>query len=194
MMKHFKHHPDWQFIDNSINRLPDPRVSIAVVSGWIPLKSDNRQSTGVEPDNFNFAVFDDKPHDLKFIQHSAFYRNQHHGVSGWFSVYVAEERLQSVLFNREMLKIQPQAVWRYKKAKPVRPYIPLLQKEVHGPNKHVMTADERLWQQGYYTNFQHKYFDGDERFLKVVGKPRGFVLDYQPEVDGLGDSNYLEES
>jgi hypothetical protein len=194
MMKHFKHHPDWQFIDNSIDRLPDPRVSIAVLSAWAPLKSNNRQSTGVEPDNYNFAVFDSRPHDLKFIENSTFYISEHLGLTGWFSVYVAEEKLQAVLFNREMLKLQPRAVWRYSRAQPVRPMMPLLQREKTCNNKHYITTEERLWQQGYYENLQRKYFDGDERFLKVVGKPRGHVLDRQPQVDDLGYSSYLEES
>ena len=181
MMKHFKHHPSWQFIDSSIDRLPDPRVSIAVLSGWAPLKSDNRQSMGVEPDNFNFAVFDLKPLDLKFIENSVFYKSNHPGLTGWFSLYVVEEKSQVTLFNREMLKLQPWAVWRYSRAKPVRPIIPLLQREKTCNNKHYITVEERLWQQGYYTNLQHKYFDGDEKFIKVVGKPRGFVLEVQPE-------------
>lgn len=193
-MKHFKQHPSWQFIDNNINRLPDPRVSIALLIGWAPVKSDNRQHSGVEPDNYNFAIFDSRPHDLKFIQNSVFYSSQHGSITGWFSLYVAEERLQAVLFNREILKIQPQAVWRYAKAQPVRPVTPLLQCSAGGNNKQTMTPEERLWQSGYYENLQRKYFDGDERFIRVVGKPRGFVLDYQPEVDSHGDSNYLEES
>lgn len=193
-MRHFKHHPSWQFIDNSINRLPDPRLSLAVLTAWTPVKSHNRQRLGVEPDNYNFAVFDKEPHDLKFIENSAFYLSQTSGVSGWFSVYVAEKRLQSVLFNREILKIQPQAVWRYGRAQPIRPVTPLLQMEKTGNNTCSMTPEERLWQTGYYENLQRKYFDGDERFIKVIGKPRGFVLNYQPEVDDSGDSNYLEES
>lgn len=120
-MKHFKHHPNWQFIDSSIDRLPDPRVSIAVLLGWAPLKTDSRQSVGVEPDNYNFAVFDDKPHDLKFIQNSAFYKSQHKDIQGWFSVYVIEASSQASEFNQAVLKLQPQAVWRYSRAKPIRP-------------------------------------------------------------------------
>ena len=194
-MKHFRQHPDWQFIDTSIDRLPDPRVSIAVLSGWAPIKTDNRQSQGVEPDNYNFAVFDYKPHDLKFIENSAFYLSQHRGLTGWFSLYVAEQRSQVTGFNQAMIKLQPQAVWRYKKAKPVRPITPLLTADVKGANKHYMTTEERLWQQGYYENLQRKYFDGDEKFIKVLGEPRGFVLNpCHSDYDEDGDSSYLEES
>lgn len=192
-MKKFKHHSSWQFIDNSIDRLPDPRVSVASLIGWLPFNRNNRQHPGAEPDNYNFAIFDSRPHDLKFIQNSVFYSSQHPSITGWFSLYVAEESLQAVLFNREILKIQPQAVWRYDKAQPVRPITPLLQLSA-SVNRQTMTPEERLWQQGYYENLQRKYFDGDERFIKVVGKPRGLALNYQPEVDDSGDSNYLEES
>jgi hypothetical protein len=193
-MKHFRQHSAWQFIDKNIDRLPDPRISIAMLSGWAPVKSDNRQRPGVEPDNYNFAVFDSTPHELKFMKDSVFYKSQYYGVSGWFSVYLAEERLQAILFNREMLRIQPRAVWRYKDAKLLRPITTWLQMDMVGNNKHEMTPEERLWQQGYYKKLQDKYFDGDERFIRVVGKPRGFVLNYQPIVDDSGDSNYLEES
>ena len=187
-MKHFKHHPAWQFIDSTVNRLPDPRVSIAVLSAWTPLKTDNRQNNGVEPDNYNFAVYDDKPHDLKFIENSVFYKSNHQGLTGWFSLYVAEERSQATLFNQAMIKLQPKAVWRYSRAKPIRPVKTILPRErdqrIRTPG---LTAEERLWQQGYFTNLQHKYFDGDEKFIKVVGEPRGFVLDLQPEVDDHSD-------
>jgi hypothetical protein len=39
---------------------------------------------------------------------------------------------------------------------------------------------------GYYEKLKNKYFD-DEKFLKVVGTPRGSVLSYQPEVDNEFD-------
>jgi len=187
-MKHFRQHPAWQFIDKTIDRLPDPRVSVAILTGWSPIDTNHRQTHGVEPDNYNFAVYDDKPHDLKFIENSVFYSSQHPSLSGWFSLYVIEEKLQAILFNREMLKIQPKAVWRYQYAKPVRPVKTLLPREssakIRNPS---LTVEERLWQTGYYANLQHKYFDGDEKFIKVVGLPRGFVLNYQPEVDDYTD-------
>jgi len=187
-MKHFRQHPDWQFIDKNITRLPDPRVSVAILTNWSPADNDHRQTHGVEPDNYNFAVYDDKPHDLKFIQNSVFYSSQHPSLSGWFSLYVIEERLQAILFNREMLKIQPRAVWRYSRAKPIRPVKTLLPKEREEKIRtQGLTIEERLWQTGYYANLQHKYFDGDEKFIKVVGEPRGFVLDHQPEVDDYTD-------
>jgi hypothetical protein len=187
-MKHFKHHPAWQFIDSTVNRLPDPRVSIAVLSAWTPLKTDNRQNNGVEPDNYNFAVYDDKPHDLKFIENSVFYKSNHQGLTGWFSLYIAEERSQATLFNQAIIKLQPRAVWRYSRAKPIRPVKTILPKERDQRIRTAgLTAEERLWQQGYFTNLQHKYFDGDEKFIRVVGEPRGLVLDLQPEVDDQTD-------
>ena len=187
-MKHFKHHPAWQFIDSTVNRLPDPRVSIAVLSAWTPLKTDNRQNNGVEPDNYNFAVYDLKPHDLKFIENSVFYKSNHQGLTGWFSLYIAEEKSQATLFNQAMIKLQPKAVWRYSRARPIRPVKTLLPKERDQKIRtQGLTIEERLWQTGYYANLQHKYFDGDEKFIKVVGEPRGLVLNHQPEVDDYSD-------
>jgi len=103
-------------------------------------------------------------------------------VIGWFSLYVAEERLQSILFNREILKIQPQAVWRYPRAKPIRPKRTQLQRERFHVKKEAgyLTTEERLYQQGYYEKFRTKYFD-DEALFKVVGMPRGIVQNPEPE-------------
>jgi len=50
-----------------------------------------------------------------------------------------------------------------------------------------LTTEERLYQQGYYEKFKNKYFD-DEKFLQVVGKPRGFVLNPQLEVEDYDES------
>jgi hypothetical protein len=87
------------------------------------------------------------------------------------------------LFNREILKIQPQAVWRYDRAKLIRSKRTELQREKFHPKSKVgfLTTEERLYQQGYYEKLKNKYFD-DERFLKVVGQPRGLVLNPEPEV------------
>ena len=101
-------------------------------------------------------------------------------------MYVAEERLQTILFNREIIKIQPQAFWKYPKAKLIREKKPLLVRENSYSNRVNLTTEERLYQMGYYEKLKNKYFD-DEKLLKVVGEPRGFVLDYQPEVDDQDD-------
>jgi len=183
-MKHFRQHPAWQFIDPDLDRLPDPRVSLGLFLAWIPSKNDHRQTNGIEPDNYNFCIFDHKPHDLKFIENSVFYRSEHKEIPGWFSLYMINELACLSQFNLELLNIQPRAVWRYQNAHPVRPLKTLLPKQgnpkIRNPS---LTVEERLWQQGYYEKLQSKYFDGDEKIINVIGEPRGFVLEVQPEVE-----------
>jgi hypothetical protein len=188
---------NWQYIDTQVSGLVDPRLVITKHLDWTMTSCPDTTWTGCEPDNYNFAIYDTKPHDLMFIQHQCFYYLDKtintRKYKGWMSLYVAEEKLHAVLFNREILKLQPQAVWRYATAKPIRPRRPLLNRENNYSNRSTFTTEERLFQQGYYEKFKSKYFD-DEKLLKVVGTPRGAVLDYQPEVDSYDDSNYLEES
>jgi hypothetical protein len=176
----------WQYIKDDSLELPDPRIIITRHIAW-QMPADLSLYSGAEPDNYNFCIFDTKPYDLKFIQHQCWYKVDYtikrQQITGWFSLYVAEERLQSILFNREILKIQPTAVWRYPRAKLLRPKKTQLQREKfhHNSKGGILTTEERLYQQGYYENFKNKYFD-DERFLKVVGTPRGAVLNPEPEV------------
>lgn len=186
----------WKYLDPELSGLADPRLIITKHLDWTATTSRDTTWTGAEPDNYNFAIYDHRPHDLIFIQHQCFYYMDKtlmgKTFKGWLSIYVAEERLQTVLFNREILKIQPQAFWRYAHAKPLRPKRPLLNRENNYSNRTNFTTEERLWQQGYYESFKSKYLD-DEKLLKVVGTPRGCVLNYQPEVDNQYDST-LEES
>jgi len=176
----------WQYINNKCPHLTDPRIPVVRHMQW-SLPVDLSLCTGVEPDNYNFAIFDTKPYDLKFIRYQCWYKvNQivkRKPLQGWMSLYVAEERLQTILFNQEILKIQPEAVWRCDKARPIRPKRTELQREKFHPKSKDgnLTTEERLYQLGYYENLQRKYFDGDERFIKVVGQPRGLVLDSYPE-------------
>jgi len=179
----------WQYIDTKLEKLSDPRLPIVKHINWT-LPTGPSTYTGAEPDNYNLAIYDSKPHDFKFIEHQCFYfvnktvnRKKYHG---WMSMYVAEERLQTILFNREIIKIQPQAFWKYPKAKLIREKKPLLVRENSYSNRVNLTTEERLYQMGYYEKLKNKYFD-DEKLLKVVGEPRGFVLDYQPEVDDQDD-------
>lgn len=178
----------WQYIDQNCPQLFDPRVNISQHMAWI-LPSGVSNYRGAEPDNYNFAVFDQQPRELKFIKEQCWYKvNQTHRrirITGWMSVYVADCTEAATLFNREILKIQPQAVWRFPRAKPMRIKRTLIDREnIFRPKSDTnFTTEERLWQMGYYENLQNKYFNGDERFIKVVGTPRGCVLNYQQEVD-----------
>jgi hypothetical protein len=176
----------WQYININCPPLPDPRIQVTRHMAW-QMPTDLNLYGGVEPDNYNFCIFDDKPYDLKFIKHQCWYKIDQNikrkRITGWFGLYVAEERLQSILFNREILKLQPQAVWRYDKAKLIRPKKTQLQREKfhHNSKGGILTTEERLYQQGYYEKLKNKYFD-DEALFKVVGTPRGVVLNPEPEV------------
>ena len=178
----------WQYINTDCPPLPDPRIAVTRHMAW-QMPTDISLYIGVEPDNYNFCIFDSKPYDLKFIKHQCWYKvdyvTRKKRICGWFSLYVAEERLQSILFNREILKIQPQAVWRYPKAKLIRPKRTELQREKFHVKKETgyLTTEERLYQQGYYEKLKTKYFD-DEALFKVVGRPRGIVQSpVQEELD-----------
>lgn len=188
----------WKYLDPHLKGLADPRLTITRHMEWtMPMGKDSSWN-GVEPDNYNLAIYDTKPHDFVFMQHQCFYRLDKHihykKCNGWISLYVAEERLQTILFNREILKIQPLAFWKYQGARPIRKKRTLLDRENNYSNRSHdnFSTEERLWQTGYYENMRVKYFDGDEKFIKVVGTPRGAVLNYQPEVDRYDSS--LEES
>lgn len=182
-------------------QLPDPRISIARQMDWVaPTKQQRKDSTwtGCEPDNYNFAIFDQQPHDLKFIEQQCWYklsqRFRGNKISGWFSVYVITEKELVHQFNQALIKIQPQAVWRYPKSQPMRPRRSLLIKE--NPRSDIsdrtFTTEERLYQLGYYENLERKYFAGnEEKLIARIGQPRRAVLDYQPEDDSLSDSDYF---
>jgi len=182
----------WQYIDPRLEKLTDPRLPITKHMDW-SLPTGISTYTGCEPDNYNLAIFDHTPHDLVFIQHQCFYKVDkvinRKVYKGWMSLYIAEERLQTILFNREILKIQPQAFWKYPHAKLIREKRTVVNREVTYINRQGdnFSTEERLWQQGYFEKLKTKYFD-DEAFFKVVGTPRGSVLSYQPEVD-----NYCDE-
>tara|TARA_R110002126_G_scaffold66826_2_gene169693 strand:+ start:779 stop:1351 length:573 start_codon:yes stop_codon:yes gene_type:complete len=182
----------WQYIDSKLDSLTDPRLPITKHIQWT-LPVGPSTYSGAEPDNYNLAIYDHKPHDFKFIEHQCFYlvdkTVNRKKFFGWMSLYVAEERLQTILFNREILKIQPQAIWRFDRAKLIRNKRTELQREKlhHKYLINNLTTEERLYQMGYYEKFKNKYFD-DERFLRVVGQPRGCVQTPEPEVldcDGL---------
>jgi hypothetical protein len=181
----------WQYIDQTVEKLTDPRLPITKHIQWT-LPTGPSTYSGAEPDNYNLAIYDHWPHDFKFMEHQCFYLVDkivnRRKFLGWMSLYVAEERLQTILFNREILRIQPQAVWRYPRAKLLREKRTLINREVTHINRQGdnFSTEERLYQMGYYEKLKTKYFD-DEALFKVVGTPRGSVLNYQPEVDNEFD-------
>jgi len=65
---------NWQYINQDLSGLVDPRLVITKHMSWAqPLGKDSTWN-GVEPDNYNLAIYDTKPHDFVFMQHQCFYR------------------------------------------------------------------------------------------------------------------------
>lgn len=178
----------WQYISENCPNLPDPRIPVIRHMSW-QMPTSLSLYAGAEPDNYNLGIFDTRPHDLMFIQHQCWYKIdqvfKRKRVVGWIGLYVAEERLQTILFNREILKLQPPAVWRFDRAKPLRTKRTELQREKfhYKRTDGFLTTEERLYQMGYYEKLKNKYFD-DEALFKVVGTPRGIVQNpIQEELD-----------
>lgn len=171
----------WQYIDKNCPTLLDPRLKIVQQTNW---QSTNKETSlfGIEPNNYNFAIYDNRPHDIKFIKDQCWYKIdqifRRDKIKGWISVYVIQDRDLTIRFNQEIIKIQPRAVWRYDKFKPVKPRRPLLEREnAHKPRSDTnFNTEERLWQLGYFEKLQNKYFYDNDRFVEVVGTPRGAVL------------------
>lgn len=185
----------WQYIGGKITELIDPRMAVTKHMQWVApwAKSGLTTWTGVEPDNYNLAICDYKPHDLKFIENSVFYRREKmqdkKKQQYWISLYIGIERLQVILFNQAVIAQQPYAFWKHPTAKLIRGKRKLINKEsyhVKSTAKNNFSTEERLYQMGYYHKFKDKYFD-EEKFFRIVGTPRASVLNYQPEVDNQYD-------
>lgn len=165
---------NWQYIDPHCPILVDPRLAISKHMAWANPNNATTPYNGIEPDNYNYAIFDTQPHDLE-IEHQCWYKIdtvvRRKQIQGWMSVYYTDN---NIAFNQAVIKIQPQAHWRHPKPHPIRNHKTLLQREVrlNGPS---LTTEERLWQMGYFNVYKHKYLD-DEAYLKVVGTPRGIAL------------------
>ena len=187
----------WKFIDQNLTCLCDPRTNLTRQIEWTNFSKKGTLWNGAEPDNYNFAIFDQQPHDLEFVKDQVFYKInetfRRNKITGWMNLYYIPEQEQQVQFRRAILKIQPQAFWYNPRAPLMRPKRTLLERENCYKERSAtnFTTEERLWQMGYFENLERKYFDGDEKFINVVGNPRGAVLNYQPEVDSIVD--YYEE-
>lgn len=175
----------WQYIDQNCPTIVDPRVQITRQMDW--LKPDKETHwTGVEPDNYNYAIFDNQAHDIKFIENQCWYKIDtifiRKKIQGWISVYIIDNKEDVFLFNREILRLQPRAVWRYDKAHSIRPKKTLLRRERQRGKgcESNLTTEERLYQMGYYEKLVTKYYD-DEALFKVMGSPRGIVQIPIPE-------------
>jgi len=167
----------------------DPRIAIARHIAWIkPITPDTEYSLP-EPDHYNYCGLATRPIDCEFIADQVFYQDKKTGL--WWSIYyVTEENNDAFLAWSESIEfIQCWTPFRQTKMRTRRGMLWAR----HNISEGNQTDNERLYTMGYYEKLKSKYFDDDEKFIKVVGTPRGAVLNYQPEVDSYDDST-LEES
>ena len=170
----------WKYRQEESFSLFDPRTHISRHIAW-QRTGEETHWTGVEPDNYNYAIFDNKPHDIKFIKDQCWYKVNEvfrtNKIQGWVSAYVIDTKEDIFLFNRELLIIQPQAVWRYDKSQPLRPKRTQLQRERTSGKRadYNLTTEERLYQMGYYEKLETKYFDDEIKFKVNLGTLRGVV-------------------
>jgi hypothetical protein len=183
----------WQFIDPAVTCLCDPRINITGHIDWTNPGVKPTAWSGPEPDNYNFAIFDQRPHDLEFVKDQVWYKIDQHfrraRIKGWMSVYYIAEQESIYEFRRSIIKLQPQAFWSNPRCHPLRAKRTMLEREnVYKPRSNTnFSTEERLWQLGYYEKFKVKYQDDETKLFKVVGTPRGAVLNYQQEVDDQTD-------
>jgi len=186
----------WKFIDSSLHLLCDPRIPITRHLEWTNLSRKASAWAGPEPDNYNFAIFDQQPHDLKFIKDQVWYKindaYRRTAITGWMSVYYIPELEQQTEFRRSIIRLQPQAFWYNARAQPLRTKRNLFQRENNYKSRSDtnFSTEERLYQMGYFEDLKLKYFNDDTTYVdSLLGTPRGAVLNYQPEVD----SNEVED-
>ena len=150
---------NWQYIDPHCPTLIDPRLAISKQMAWANPNNPVTPYNGIEPDNYNYAIFDLRPHDLDFVELQCWHKIdttiRRKPVKGWFSVFYTDNKQA---FNEAIIKIQPQAYWHHTKPHPIRNRKTLLQREVrlNGPS---LTTEERLWQMGYFNFSKNKNLD-----------------------------------
>lgn len=178
----------WKILNPKIVALCDPRVKVARHLEWRDTNVKASTWAGVEPDNYNFAIFDQRPHDLAFVENQVFYKIDEtyscHRIRGWMSLYYITDANLHQEFYKSVNEIQPGAYWYYPRSRSLRTKQSIYDRENNYKRKSDVnfTTEERLWQLGYFEKLQRKYFDGDERFIKVLGTPRSAVQNYLPEV------------
>ena len=154
-------------------RLIDPRLAITRQTGWSRIYKDLLPIvwTGqVEPDNYNLAIYHDRPHDIPEIKEQVFYLDTIR--QGWLSVYYVNE--QSVIdhFQQYAAEHRPWAIW-HNNSPQVRPRRNLVMREMTRRDNIDLTGEEMLYHQGHYEKMKSKYqYCGSEQFAQAVGIPR----------------------
>ena len=172
--------------------LPDPRAIISKHIDWTANWIYQPSSwVGMEPDDYTHGICHTKPVELPFVKDQCFFYLQKFDM--WFSMYYLEEDEHINLLNRELIKLQPLALWNTPKRKNFdkKPKKTLIEREFTRPNSKTGSAAERLFHSGYYTKLKDKYFTGNEEYLFTrVGTARAVAdeLEFEDEDDFINET------
>ena len=158
--------------------LYDPRFPLIKYTGWKKINQTDTEYRTPEPDNYNRAVFADKPQDCELIEDQVFYYDQEH--SAWMSLYYIPDELTPAV-DAWIKEQKPWAVWCHLKPPRVKPERGLLWTR-HNISDDNMTDNERLYTLGYYKNLKVKYFDDDPEYVdSLLGTARAVLNNPIPE-------------
>lgn len=158
--------------------LIDPRLAIARHIAWHRGTTPDTDRSVPEPDNFNRAIFANKPYDCDFIEDQVFYFDK--SRNNWFSVYyVPDEQVDE--FNLWIDKLEPNAFWQHLNAPKIRLQRSLLWTRDNKSQK-TLTDNERLHTLGYYEDLKVKYFSDDATYVdSLLGESRDLLKNFVPE-------------
>jgi hypothetical protein len=149
-------------VPRTIN-IVDPRLALAKHIGWNRPVGNETEYSLPEPDDFNYAVYDDKPHDCMLIENQVFYKDKK-SLGWWTLYYVPEELLQD--FFTWANPIDFKICWIPQRPSKMRRRRPLLHTRMCAPEQ---TPYERLYTMGYYDELQNEF---DIDITETLGKPR----------------------
>lgn len=140
-------------------RMVDPRIAITRQIGWIRPTAYETEYSVPEPDDYNFAIYAQKPVDCTLLEDQVFYKKL--DTNMWWSVYYVPDNKKAE-FLRWMELQDIGAYWSSNRSSTFRKRRPMLYTR---KNKPELTTEERLYAMGYYTNLAAKYFSEDDTML-----------------------------
>lgn len=162
----------------------DPRAALARHMGWqTPTNMITASEfNSPEPPNYNYAVRGPRAQICDLSSHTVFYRED----SLWWSLYIVSgQKHQEMLAWADNLDID--IFWFNSKLPRRRSGRGLL----FNTKCADINTEERLFQMGYYSKLQSKYFsDDDRKLLSLLGPVRDRVL----EGLGLEDTGKFDEA
>lgn len=157
----------------------DPRTALARHIGWHALTNTASYSdfTYPEPINYNYAVRAQRLIHCDFVRNSVFYRDL--TENKWWSLYVVEKSAIRQFFD--WVKLQPIDIFWFNRTPPQPRRVKRI---LYNTKPADINGNERLFQMGYYSKLQSKYFsEDDKKLLELLGPVRDRVL------EGLGESS-----